>query len=103
MVFQETIAEDVEQWQWPLKLEHYDRNPELSLEEAIELKRIWQLSQSGRVIRRTRQMNISLARLLEPIDDVLQLTTAYKNQRSKTFGLMLRDMARTQKPFWGWS
>jgi integrase len=91
-------------WLQSLYIAQYDRSPELSEAERIELDRVFELP--NRQIQ-TRSRSI-LHRLLQPLEDTLRRLCA--SQRQKVLSdaydakrIMLLEMHRRQKTFWDWS
>ncbi len=89
-------------WQWPLHLDHYDCHPELTAEEWEALNLLQQRRAAGNMHWQV-QTTGTLQRLLQPLDDVLDLTGANTGRRFHTIGYVIREMTRLEKPYWGWS
>src|SRR5262245_48107890 len=89
--------------QMPINPEAYDRRTTLTISEvraiASIMDRRFPCLSRGRGIK----LQNELARLLQPLQDVLSITKP-QNQRVWTSiqSLMLREMGRRQKAFWGW-
>jgi hypothetical protein len=72
-------------WQWPLHLDHYDCHPELTAEEWEALNLLQQRRAAGNMHWQV-QTTGTLQRLLQPLDDVLDLTGANTGRRFHTIG-----------------
>src|SRR5512134_1187777 len=88
-------------WCWPVGRAHYDCNPQLTPQEWEALDT--SMRRTGRGARWTRHAAAVLARLLEPLNDVLQLSRPCQATRHQTARVLLQEMHYRQTAFWAWT
>lgn len=87
---------------WPLSGEQYDRATSLSSAEREMLSCLIQSFDTGNIHWLPQARSI-LARLLHPLEAVLDSTAAAERARAGTIILLLREMNCRGTSFWGWS
>jgi len=91
-----------EQWCWPVPVATYDRYPLLYLAEQEELAKL--IKHMDRQHNHwPRSANITLQRLVAPLEAVLDLTDLQGKPRTAVMLLLLRQMHHLQQSFWAWS
>jgi hypothetical protein len=89
-------------WRWPLDLARYDRTPQLSATEQACLEALAQPSPSKRGYL-LKQSRLALERLLQPMEDALQITQPIPATRYLALFHLVLDMHRLQSAFWQWT
>jgi len=89
-------------WVWPIKLDDYDRNPELNLEEAETLRSSLPSLANG-VPPSIVIEKCVLPRLMKPLEDVCTHIELQRKYWPNLKALMIRDVAERGRTFWGWS
>jgi hypothetical protein len=92
-------------WQMPLSLEQYDRNPVLTGAERdalAEVVALPPLSPLSGLIHEVLSAE-ALTRLLRPLQDVYDFKQCYPTARVSYLRRMCQQMYQRNKPFWGWS
>jgi integrase len=89
-------------WVWPIDVERYDRSPALT---AVETDMLTRYADAYRFYRYGRTMDFGpfLDRLVRPLNDVFDYTGIKTEQRRYVLLFFLREMARRNLSFWGWS
>lgn len=85
-----------------VNLDLYDKNPNLTVAESLEISMLPVRLASGKTKCYTRNDKV-LSRLLIPIKDVLDVIKAKNNHRNSLIHSMLIEMGTRQKSFWGWT
>src|SRR5260370_21076543 len=80
-----------EQWCWPVPVATYDRSPLLYLAEREELAKLIK-HMDGQHNHWPRSANITLQRLVAPLEAVLDLTNLQGKSRTAVMLLLLRQM-----------
>jgi hypothetical protein len=89
-------------WVWPVKPEQYDRTPDLRTEEIELLRDNLRYLKKG--IHACEVLaKCDLPRLLRPLEDVCSHTRLHEKYRPSLKVLMLREAAKRERSFWGWS
>ena len=89
-------------WVWPIKLDDYDRNPELNSEEAETLRSSLP-SLANAVPPSIVIEKCGLPRLMKPLEDVCTHIELQRKYWPNLKALMIRDVAERGRSFWGWS
>jgi len=89
-------------WVWPIKLDDYDRNPELNGEEAETLRSSLPSLANG-VPPSIVIEKCGLPRLMKPLEDVCTHIELQRKYWPNLKALMIRDVAERGRSFWGWS
>jgi hypothetical protein len=89
-------------WVWPIKLDDYDRNPELNVEEAETLRSSLPSLANG-VPPSIVIEKCGLPRLMKPLEDVCTHIELQRKYWPNLKALMIRDVAERGRSFWGWS
>ncbi len=84
---------------WPIPLATYDRTLTLSESERTQLARLF--TQSGRQIHRPTRH--ALARLVRPLEEVLQYLRVSRNEFVSVIRLICFEMYQRGTSFWAWS
>jgi hypothetical protein len=87
---------------WPIKLDDYDRNPELNVEE-VEALRSSLPSLANGVPPSIVIEKCGLPRLMKPLEDVCTHIELQRKYWTNLKALMIRDVAERGRSFWGWS
>lgn len=89
-------------WKWPIDITCYDCGPELYEYEKVGLQ---MLKQYNILKNMTKQSSVRtvLERFIKPINDVLNVTGAKPRARTITIRLLLLEIERRGRSFWGWS
>src|SRR5215475_8651993 len=93
----------VAEWKWPIDFSLYDRSP-LSPTEIDVLDRVRE--RPGRGKKRAavgRLIQLSLQRLITPINDCLDYTQAKRFSRGLVISVLIREMQRRHSTFWEWA
>lgn len=95
-------------WQSPIDLGHYDRSPALTASEKTALDALVQRRIGRRASRWPVRAKKALARLLQPLLDVLDLTDARDGHqaaqlRSNVVRVLADEMQRRGTTYWAWS
>src|SRR5713226_3306137 len=87
---------------WPIKLDDYDRNPELNSEEAETLRSSLPSLANGLppsiVIEKC-----GLPRLMKPLEDVCTHIELQRKYWANLKAMMVRDVAARGRSYWGWT
>jgi integrase len=86
-------------WTWPIDVSRYDRNADLSAVERAMLDRLAYRTQG----LWPRRAYTELDRLLRPLHDAMDAVGLEGAARRSALRPMVVAMARTGRPFWGWS
>ena len=89
------------QWVWPIRLDDYDRTPELNTEEAETLRAYQPFLENG-VPPSTVVEKCGLPRLMKPLEDVCTHIELQRKYWPNLKALMMRDVGRRGRSFWGW-
>src|SRR5258706_9461640 len=89
-------------WVWPIKLDDYDRNPELKVEEA-ETLRANLASLANGVPPSIVIEKCGLPRIMKPLEDVCTHIELQRKYWPNLKALMTRNVAERGRSFWGWS
>jgi len=89
-------------WVWPIKLDDYDRNPELKVEEA-ETLRANLASLANGVPPSIVIEKCGIPRLIKPLEDVCTHIELQRKYWPNLKALMMRNIAERGRSFWGWS
>jgi integrase len=89
-------------WDWPVKVESYDRAAELKRYETDVLRASAPVLEDG-IQPHIVIARCSLPRLLNPLEDVCNHIQLRRQDRVRLKILFLRDMALRRRSFWGWS
>jgi hypothetical protein len=89
-------------WTWPVKLDEYDRSPELKPEEA-ETLRANQPSLANGVPPSEVLENCALPRLMKPLEDVCTHIELQQKYWANLKAMMVRDVAARKRSYWGWT
>lgn len=89
------------QWVWPIRLDDYDRTPELNTEEAETLRAYQPCLENG-VPPSTVVDKCGLPRLMKPLEDVCTHIELQRKYWPNLKALMMRDVGRRGRTFWGW-
>jgi hypothetical protein len=89
-------------WCWPINVVQYDRAVDIRSDEQHALQVI---VESRYAQQKLHQSDIwsRLERLVQPIDDVLTYINAKASHKNRILLVVLREMFRCGKSFWGWS
>ncbi|SRR6266545_4602243 len=93
----------IAEWKWPVILSLYDRSP-LDPTEIEVLDRVRE--RPGREKKRAavgRSIQLSLQRLITPINDCLDYTQAHSFSRGLVISVLIREMQRRHSTFWEWA
>ena len=93
---------DAPLWRWPLAVEQYDRTAALAPAEREMLSGLIHRFDTGS-IHWLPQARSVLARLLQPLEAVLDSTAASEHSRAGTLLFLLREMNAQGTSFWAWS
>jgi len=89
-------------WTWPVKLDEYDRTPELKPEEAKTLC----VNQSS-LVEGIPPLEVIekciLPRLMKPLEDVCTHIELQPKYWANLKAMMLRDVAARGRSYWGWT
>jgi integrase len=88
-------------WVWPIKLDDYDRNPELNVEEAETLRSSVPSLANG-VPPSIVIEKCGLPRLMKPLEDVCTHIELQRKYWPNLKALIIRDVAERGRSFWGW-
>lgn len=88
-------------WQWPINLERYDCTPQLNETELRELNTITHHPDDSLVC--CQSIRCALSRLVQPLDDALDVTQAPQSVRSLIINKLLWEMVCRRTSFWAWS
>src|SRR5258706_732965 len=88
-----------EQWRWPVPVTTYDRSPLLYLAEQEALAKLIKHMDSQHN-HWPRSANITLQRLVVPLEAVLDLTDLQGKPRNAVMLLLLRHTHHLQQSFW---
>ena len=86
-------------WVWPLNVSAYDCNPTLSDVECTALSSRFK---GGQTKQERNASKLMLARLLQPIEDVLSFLHADANTRYDMIRVLLCEMHHRGTAFWAW-
>ena len=89
-------------WTWPVKLDEYDRSPELKQEEA-ETMRANQPRLANGVSPSVLLENCALPRLMKPLEDVCAHIELQRKYWANLKAIMVRDVAARGRSYWGWT
>lgn len=90
--------------QMSINLEAYDRRTTLTVREAQAIASIMDHRFPSLNEGRGIKLQNELARILQPLQDVLSITEPHNHRVWTSIqSLILREMGRQQKAFWGWS
>jgi integrase len=89
-------------WAWPITLDSYDRNPELSAEETEKLRANAPSLADG-VPPSIVIEKCGFPRLMKPVEDVSTHIELHGKYWPNLKALMVRDMAARGKSFWSWT
>src|SRR5260370_1381123 len=87
-------------WTWPVKLDEYDRSPELKPEEA-ETMRANQPSLAKGVPPSVVLENCALPRLMKPLEDVCTHIELQRKYWANLKAMMVREVAARGRSYWG--
>jgi integrase len=99
---EENIANPLPDWSWPFDVSQYDRGAALSPTESAALKEYARNYTAATHIKPPDFYTI-VQRLIRPLEDVLIHTGLRITLREFTILFLLREMARRDRSFWGWS
>ena len=88
-------------WRWPVDLSRYDRSPALQPAEADQIRELLQRFARGATTWPSGAHE-SLARLLRPLNDTLNVIRARGWTRRGVITLLLRQMDQRATTFWAW-
>lgn len=89
------------EWSWPVDPERYDRFPKLRKNEVTELAYLaCRQRPYGHFPAHTEE---ALRRLTDPLDVVMDAIEPPPQSRSGALTVMLIEMHKRQRAFWGWS
>jgi integrase len=100
---QQTPAGTETTWKWPVDPPSYDRDPLLRPAEHTELDWLVQRWEAGHPQWFQMPPHPDLHRLLRPIHDVLDLTSAPVKVRRDALRILWMEMHRRYTSFWGWT
>jgi hypothetical protein len=89
-------------WTWPVKLDEYDRTPELKPVEA-EILRANRSSLVGGITPSEVIEKCNLPRLMKPLEDVCTHIELQSKYWANLKAMMLRDVAARGRSYWGWT
>jgi integrase len=89
-------------WAWPIALDSYDRNPELTAEEKERLRANAPSLAEG-VPPSIVIEKCGFPRLMKPLEDVSTHIELHRKYWPNLKALMVRDMAARGKSFWSWT
>lgn len=89
-------------WVWPIKLDNYDRNPELNAEET-EILCANQSSLAHGVPPSVVIERCGVPRLMKPLEDVCSHIELQRKYWPNLKAFMVRDTADRSRSFWGWT
>ena len=89
-------------WTWPITLDSYDRNPELSAEETEKLRANAPSLADG-VPPSIVIEKCGFPRLMKPLEDVSTHIELHRKYWPNLKALMVSDMAARGKSFWSWT
>ena len=90
-------AEQREHWHLPVDLTAYDRSPAFRKQELLDLDQVMKRLFLPPVLP------ASLERVIQPINDVLEVSTSYLKNRQYARRTLLVEMQRRRTPFWAWT
>jgi hypothetical protein len=93
------LPEDAEQWHWPIDASVYDRTTRLYPDEKSELVRLLSRKRFGCWSQRAQEI---LSRLRKPVYDVMKIIDARPGHWCTATTVLLLEMHRRQRAFWGW-
>lgn len=88
-------------WAWPITLDSYDRNPELSAQETEKLRANAPSLADG-VPPSIVIEKCGFPRLMKPLEDVSTHIELHRKYWPNLKALMVRDIAARGKTFWSW-
>jgi hypothetical protein len=89
------------EWSWPVNPERYDRSPKLRKNEVTELAYLAGRQRPyGHFPAHTKE---ALRRLTDPLDAVMDAIEPPPQSRSGALTVMLIEMHKRRRAFWGWS
>lgn len=89
-------------WTWPVKLDQYDRSPELKQQEA-ETLRANRSSLANGVPPLVVLENCALPRLMKPLEDVCTHIELQRKYWANLKAMMVRDVAARGRSYWCWT
>ena len=91
-------------WRGPLDLSHYDQTPTLSSSEVDALEQMVRWRSQGKMAGPSpANLSAALVRLIRPIDDAMFFSSARRQTRYSSVGLVLKHIHRHQHVYWAWS
>ena len=89
-------------WTWPVKLDEYDRSPELKPEEAETL-----CANQSSLVEGIPPLEViekcNLPRLMKPLEDVCTHIELQPKYWANLKAMMVRDVAVRGRSYWGWT
>ena len=89
-------------WQWPINANAYDRMPQLRDTEVKELDAITHHPKATYLVCSKRVRRV-LDRLVQPLNDALNVTDASVSTRGLVINDLLTEMLHRRTSFWSWS
>ncbi len=89
-------------WTWPVKLDEYDRSPDLKPEEAQTMRANQPRLASG-VPPSVVLENCALPRLMKPLEDVCTYIELQRKYWANLKAMMVCDVAARGRSYWGWT
>lgn len=86
-------------WPWPLHLETYNKEAQLSESEYAVLEKLFSRPRN----HVTQRVKYPLRRIVRPIEDALAHIQAHEVACQETLRIMLHEMYSRSKTFWAWS
>jgi hypothetical protein len=94
-------AQQETEWSWPVDPRKYDRSPRLRKNEIVELAYLAARQRPyGHFPVHTKE---ALLRLTDPLDDVMNAINPPPQSRSGAMTVMLIEMHKRKRAFWGWT
>ncbi|HEY0601880.1 MAG TPA: tyrosine-type recombinase/integrase, partial [Herpetosiphonaceae bacterium] len=94
--------DELNSWTWPVDLAEYDQMPTLYADELEALAELVRLYEKG-CQRWPPIVHTALARILRPLNDVLNSGHPQPAARSAVNGTLLREMYHRKQSFWAWN
>jgi hypothetical protein len=89
-------------WQFPIDVERYDRHPALT-ESEKEALACFVKHFTGRMRSWPAETKSPLHRLVQPLQDVLDVVHLAAKYRATPLAVILQEMHERGGPYWAWS
>lgn len=103
MIMQETVSKMNQQaWRWPIDIKQYQRSKQLTEIERATIAQIVDRFEKHKT-RHSRNLQNTLRRLLQPLEDVFVFTGAPPRAYQAVVVVFLQAMHTRQCSYWGWT